>query len=186
MDIIETQITNQITTKANTFFNAIHSQDEVQEHVLKTCTAVKGLRKNLNYLNERIVVASIKIIRLINLKIKYRAMLEKLELMSSIHQTKSTIELHLDSAEFTGALDLITMSQDILRQELRGIRSLRNFETQFNEADKTIDKSLHDEFVRYLISDLSRDFSLGSQLVNEVIYSNFDSYPLRLYISFII
>jgi hypothetical protein len=77
LDIIETHITNQITTKANTFFNAIHSQDEVQEHVLKTCTAVKCLRRNLNYIDEKVVLASIRIIKLINLKIKYRNLIEK-------------------------------------------------------------------------------------------------------------
>lgn len=82
--------------------------------------------------------------------------------------------MHLDSSEFTGALDLITMSQEILRQDLRGIRSLRNYEAQFNEAERAIDTSLHDEFTRYVISDLSRDFSLGSNLFSEVksIYLN--------------
>lgn len=74
----------------------------------------------------------------------------------------------MDSAEYTGALDLIRMSQEILRQELRGIRALRNFEAQFNEAEKKIDKKLHDDFVRYIINELSRDFSLGDSLVNEV------------------
>lgn len=88
--------------------------------------------------------------------------------MSSVYQTKSTIDLHLESAEFTGALDLITMSQEILRQDLRGIRSLRQFDAQFVEAEKTIDKSLHAEFIRYLISDLSREFDAGSNLLNEV------------------
>lgn len=88
--------------------------------------------------------------------------------MSSVYTTKSNIDMHLDSSEFTGALDLITMSQEILRQDLRGVRALRNYETQFTETERVIDKSLHDEFTRYLIHDLSRNFSLGSNLYSEV------------------
>ena len=87
--------------------------------------------------------------------------------MSSVYQTQPTIQLHLASLEFTGALDLIAMSQDILRQDLRGIRSLRHYDSQFTEIEKAIDKMLHQEFVRYIISDLSREFGAGSHVSNQ-------------------
>lgn len=77
MDITETHISKQISTKANTFFHAMTSQDEVQEHVLKTCTAVKYLRKNLINLDERVVLRSIKAIKLTNLKIKYKNLIDQ-------------------------------------------------------------------------------------------------------------
>lgn len=70
-------ISKQISTKANTFFNAIHSQDEVQEHVLKTCTAVKNLRKKLKYLDENVILASIRVIKLVSLKLKLINLIEK-------------------------------------------------------------------------------------------------------------
>ena len=89
--------------------------------------------------------------------------------MSSVYQTQPTIQLHLASLEFTGALDLIAMSQDILRQDLRGIRSLRHYDSQFTEIEKVIDKMLHQEFGRYITSDLCRDFSSGSQVFNQVL-----------------
>jgi hypothetical protein len=88
--------------------------------------------------------------------------------MSSVYQTQPTIQLHLASLEFTGALDLIAMSQDILRQDLRGIRSLRHYDSQFIEIEKAIDKMLHQEFVRYIISDMCRDFLSGNQVFNQV------------------
>lgn len=88
--------------------------------------------------------------------------------MSTVYQTQPTIQLQLASSEFTGALDLISMSQDILRQDLRGIRALRHYDSQFNEIEKAVDKILHQEFTKYVISDLSRDFSLGTTVSNEV------------------
>ena len=87
--------------------------------------------------------------------------------MSTVYQTQPTIQLHLASSEFTGALDLILMSQDILRQDLRGIRAVRHFDSQFNEIEKAVDKILHQEFTKYIISDLSRDFSQGANVSNQ-------------------
>lgn len=144
------------------------SQDEVQEHVLKTCTAVKYLRKNLVNLDERVVLKSIQAIKLTHLKLKYKNLIEKYELMSFVYKTQPTIQLHLSSAEFTGALDLIGMSQEILRQDLRGIRSLRHYDSQFTEIEKVIDKMLHQEFSKYVVADLSRPFTSDShQVMNE-------------------
>ena len=72
-------ISKQISTKANTFFNAIHSQDEVQEHVLKTCTAVKNLRKNLKYLDVNVILASVRVIKLVSYKLKMLNLIEKVK-----------------------------------------------------------------------------------------------------------
>ena len=80
MDVIEANISKQISTKANTFFNAIHSQDEVQEHVLKTCTAVKNLRKNLKYLDVNVILASIRVIKAVSYKIKLLNLIEKVRI----------------------------------------------------------------------------------------------------------
>jgi hypothetical protein len=168
LDITEANISKQISTKANTFFNAMHSQDEVQEHVKRTCVAVSELRKSIKYVDERVVLTSIRIIKLVHSKMRYKMLNEKLELMATVYATQPTIQLQLASSEFTGALDLIAMSQEILRQDLRGIRALRHFDPQFNEIVKAVDKILHQEFVKYIIGDLSRDFSLGTNISNQV------------------
>jgi vacuolar protein sorting-associated protein 54 len=167
LDITETHISKQISTKANTFFHAMTSQDEVREHVLKTLSAVKNLRKNINSLDADVVLTSIKILKQINIKMRYKLLIEKLELMSTIYKTQPTIQFHLASSEYTGALDLISMSQEILRQDLRGIRALRHYDSQFIEIEKVIDKMLHQEFIKYICSDLGRPFSDGHQILNE-------------------
>ena len=79
LDITETHISKQISTKANTFFHAMTSQDEVQEHVLKTCSAVKYLRKNLINLDEGVVLRSIKAIKLTHLKLKYQNLIDQVK-----------------------------------------------------------------------------------------------------------
>lgn len=88
--------------------------------------------------------------------------------MSTIYETQPAIQLHLASSDFSSALDLIAMSRIILRQELCSIRSLRHFDSQFQEIEKVVDKMLHQEFSKYIINDLSRDFSCDFKLLNEV------------------
>ncbi len=88
--------------------------------------------------------------------------------MSSVYRTQPAIQSHLASSEFTGALDLIAMSQDILRQDLRGIKSMRHYDSQFSEIEKAVDKILHEEFSKYVVSDLSRPFEQGDRVLNEV------------------
>ena len=89
--------------------------------------------------------------------------------MSHVYKTQPTIQLHLSNAEFIGALDLIGISQEIVRQDLIGIRALRHFDSQFNEIEQVIDKMLHQEFTKYIVSDLSRNltYSVNICVLNE-------------------
>ena len=77
LDITETHISKQISTKANSFFFAMTSQDEVQEHILRTCKAVKTLRKNIAEIDEKVFLISIRALKLVSLKIKYKNLVEK-------------------------------------------------------------------------------------------------------------
>ena len=45
--------------------------------------------------------------------------------MATVHQTQSTIQLLLSTSDFVAALDLIATTQEVLQQELAGVRSLR-------------------------------------------------------------
>lgn len=81
-----------------------------------------------------------------------------------MHQTQRTIQLQLSTFEFTGSLDLISISQEILQQNLAGIHCMRHFSSQLSEIEKFIDKMLHSEFSKYIETDLSRAFIDGENL----------------------
>lgn len=167
MDIIESHITKQISSKANSFFNAIHSQDEVQEHILKTSSQVKHIRQNMQTLNRESIISSIRILKLIMLKIRYEKFINKLELLSTVHQNQPAIQVHLASNEYSGALDIITVSQELLRQDLKFIRCLRHFDSQFQEIGKVIEKMINQDFIKYLIGELSRDVEEKCKIKDE-------------------
>ena len=58
---------------------------------------------------------------------------------------------------FSGALDLITTSRDILRQDLRGIISFRHLSSQLEEIQSVIGKMLLGDFKTYISSEINKD-----------------------------
>ena len=44
LDIIEVHIARQISTKSDAFFQAMSSQDKLQDNMMKTCQSIKQLR----------------------------------------------------------------------------------------------------------------------------------------------
>lgn len=172
MDIIESHITKQISTKANSFFNAIHSQDEVQEHILRTSSQVKNIRKNMQAFNKESILSSIRILKLVILKIRHQKFLDKLEMLSTVHQNQPAIQIHLASSEYNGALEIISFSQELLRKDLKLIRCLRHFDSQFQEIGKVIEKMINQDFVKYLNDELSRNVEENCTIKDEaVLYS---------------
>lgn len=50
---------------------------------------------------------------------------QKLKLMATVHQSQPMIQLLLSTPDYVAALDLISTTQEILLQELKGIHSFR-------------------------------------------------------------
>jgi vacuolar protein sorting-associated protein 54 len=150
LDTIELHISKQISHKATRFFNAIHSQDQVQEHVQATLRLLRHVRSSLaSNSSSRLLL---RVLQLVTRRTRLTRIVRKLELMSHVHLTQPHIQLHLGSLEFEYGLDLIVTSQDILRRDLSGIRSLRHYDSQLSEIERVIDKMLHQEFVKCLRS----------------------------------
>ena len=60
--------------------------------------------------------------------------------IETLHKTQPTIEILLTRQEFSGALDLISTSQEILNNELVNIESLKSLPNQLNELMEIISK----------------------------------------------
>ena len=71
---------------------------------------------------------------------------EKLSLMSTLHETQPTIQQLLTSSDFSGALDLITTSCEILSVHLNGVNAFRHLVSQLKEIQGIIGKMLLADF----------------------------------------
>lgn len=79
--------------------------------------------------------------------------------MHSLHQTQPTIQSLLSGNEFSGALDLITTSRDIVTQDLRGVFSFRYLASQLEEIQSVIGKMLLGDFKTYISSEIYKDIA---------------------------
>jgi hypothetical protein len=77
LDITETNIAKQVSAKADHFFRAVHSQDQVQQEVHHTCLLVQNIRNNIRYLDENVLLKSIRIIKYVNFMIKMKRTIQK-------------------------------------------------------------------------------------------------------------
>jgi len=86
----------------------------------------------------------------------YAAVLRKLNLMSTVHQTQPTIQLLLSTSDFVGALDLISTTQEVVQQELMNVHCFRYLSSQLKEMENLIEKMLSTEFERLTTAELNR------------------------------
>ncbi|XP_077993143.1 vacuolar protein sorting-associated protein 54-like [Glandiceps talaboti] len=156
LDIVEVQIARQISLRSEAFFSAMASHDELQEHLTKTCRAIRQLREKVNKIDALLVKGSLEILQLRISRANYVKLYNKLKLMATVHQTQPTIQLLLSTSEFVGALDLIATTQEVLSQELVGVQSFRHLGSQLAEIEKLIDKMIQEDFSNYCIDGLNR------------------------------
>ncbi len=82
---------------------------------------------------------------------------DKLSLMSFLHQTQPTIQLLLTSSEFSGALDLITTSCEIMDVDLKGVASFRHLTSQLQEIKSGIGKMLLSDFKTFIETEVNKE-----------------------------
>ncbi|KAH9492137.1 Vacuolar protein sorting-associated protein 54 [Bulinus truncatus] len=167
LDIVEVRIAKQIAQKSEAFFHAMTSHDELQENLTHTIQCIQRLRECMNILNEKIAKESLKVIKLTRTRTNYKALFNKLKIMSSIHETQPTIQRLLSNNDFIGSLDLISTSQDVLNKDLVGIHSFRHLGSQLAEMEKLIDKMLQADFSRCITMELNRPVQDALLLADE-------------------
>jgi vacuolar protein sorting-associated protein 54 len=129
------------------------------EQMRAAAVNVKKLRSRIRQLDETVVLNSLKIISCQRVQTNKCAVLEKLKLMATVHQTQPMIQLLLGTQDYVAALDLIATAQEILSQELSSIHCFRHLPSQLTEMEKLIDKMLSTDFERYSMADLNRPLS---------------------------
>lgn len=168
LDLVEVQITKQISAKSDAFFEAMLYQNTLQEHLQKTCKSVQFLRDKIRKLDNMLTLQPLQVVKKSSLTSKYKQIYEKLKFMVTVQQTQPTIQLLLSTNDFLGALDLISTTQEVLSQELAGIQCFRHLGSQLHEMEKLIVRMVEDEFTSFTLSflhqpvDPSDDLTLGT------------------------
>uniref|UniRef100_A0A182ISM8 Vacuolar protein sorting-associated protein 54 n=1 Tax=Anopheles atroparvus TaxID=41427 RepID=A0A182ISM8_ANOAO len=167
LDIVEVLIAKQVADKSSAFFHAMTSQDAIMEQMAQALANVQQLRGKIRQIDDTMVKESLQVIRAERIRSNNNLVLEKLKLMSTVHQTQPMIQLLLSTQDYVAALDLISTTQEILGQELTGVHCFRHLPSQLSEMELLIDKMLKTDFERYATADLNRPFTAGEEKMLE-------------------
>ncbi|KAK1886701.1 Vacuolar protein sorting-associated protein 54 [Dissostichus eleginoides] len=149
-------IARQISLRSDAFFHAMSSQHDLQDRLQDTQRAVAVLRGRIAAIDRVTVQGPLRALRTNLTRNNCVKLHNKLKLMAAVHQTQPTVQLLLSTAEFMGALELISTTKEVLQQELQGVHSFRHLGSQLCELEKLIDKMMVEDFSMYARSDLNR------------------------------
>ena len=125
LDIVEENLAKQISLKSKNFFQVMSTMETVMEQLKETIREVTLLRVKCRQLEVTLVEPSLNNIKLTKARTNAKDIYNKIKLMATVHQTQPTIQMLLSTLDFVGALDLISTSQEVVAQELSGVRSFR-------------------------------------------------------------
>jgi len=118
-------IARQISLRSDAFFHAMSSQHDLQDRLQETQRAVAVLRDRTAAIDRITCRGPLQALRTALTRSNCAKLHDKLKLMAAVHQTQPTVQLLLATAEFVGALELISTTKEVLQQELQGIHSFR-------------------------------------------------------------
>ncbi|TRY86070.1 hypothetical protein DNTS_030167 [Danionella cerebrum] len=167
LDVVEVSIARQISLRSDAFFHAMSSQHQLQDRLSETADSVSRLRARTAGIHRVLCRAPLRVLRDVRSRNNCVALQAKLQLMAALQQTQPTVQLLLAGGEFTGALELISTSKEVLQQELQGIHSFRHLGSQLCEMERLIDKMMVADFSSYAQSDLSRPLEEDAQVLEK-------------------
>lgn len=160
LDIVETCLLKQISSRSQQFFEALTNLQvwisegdpnciawfdawamygvgcfvqEVRERVSQACRYVHRLRQGLEDIRQRAVLGAMRIPRLAQRKANSTKLMEKLKLMEEVQRSKEIVQSLLASEDYMAALDILEDSRAVLRDSLAGVQCLRKLDRQLSD-----------------------------------------------------
>jgi hypothetical protein len=177
LDVIEVHLIHQIAQRSDLFFSTLSAQQEMQTHIMTVRQNVMELRLCLHELDKKLTHKSLELMQLCTQRHRHAQVLQKLKFIATVQQTQPTIQLLLSTSDFVGAIDLITTTQDVLQQELRGVHSLRHLGSQLAEMERAIERMMEADLVSFAMEDIALR---GRAISNHSLTSDVSSSEERL------
>eukprot|EP00911_Craspedida_sp_UC1_P002504 UC1_evm1s1861 len=153
LDIIEVELARQIAMRSERFFGAVSSHEELAATVALTVSQIASYRKRLAV--TQAVVSNENLLALQRVRRRRNAarLNRMLETISAVNQAQATVQLLLATCDYVGALDVITTTKEVLRDELSGVGTVRYVGPQLSEIESHIEKILEHELLSVVLDD---------------------------------
>merc|ERR1740128_432932 len=138
------------------FFQVMTYHDALMSQLVAPISVVRTLRERLAGV-EKGVVSALRVPQLCLRKQNLQDILQSLNTLYTLHQTQPTIQILLSRQEFAGALDLISTSQDIIKDDIGDVIALKHLPNQLTELMEIIGRMLLSDFKSLVSSELGRE-----------------------------
>jgi vacuolar protein sorting-associated protein 54 len=138
LDIIEIKLLRRISSRSESFFDALLHIQELQAEVRKASACARSVRAQVGSLSSSVTGGGLHIVSLSSHQKNAQATLHILRLMKTVQETQANIQLLLTNSEFVSALQLVRSTQELLGTELAGVLSLRHLSAQLSEMESLI------------------------------------------------
>lgn len=159
LDIIEDQLSSQISNRSGDFFQVMSSVDSVMDELSRVIKSVTNLRRRCSRLNDSIMIPNMKSIQINRTRCNAQSVLDKLNDIAYLCRVQPMIQILLSASDFVGALDLIAKSRVMLHKDLSRVVSLRYMESQLNEIERMIGTMMQQEFLTLISSEWDGSFN---------------------------
>eukprot|EP00041_Stephanoeca_diplocostata_P032677 m.1054671 g.1054671 ORF g.1054671 m.1054671 type:complete len:1074 (+) comp24191_c0_seq1:218-3439(+) len=154
LDTVEQELSSAISDRSDRFFAALGAQQALNAEVLQTLDKIHRMRSQLIDVQCHTSDRNLDFIRQLKARENAFQLHQKLNMLSAVSQTQSTIQLLLATSDFVGALDLISTTKEILRSELNGLHCLKHLDSQLHEMHKVVHVMMQQEFINALLDDV--------------------------------
>jgi len=159
IDQVEVSIAGQVASKSHHFFQVMTYHDALMCQLLALISVVRTLREQLAAV-EGGVVTALRVPQLALRKSNLEALLRCLNTVETLHNTQSFVQVQLSRQEFSGALDLISTSLDILNNEVVDVEALKGLPGQLVDLEGVIGRMLLGDLQSVVSQELGRDLPL--------------------------
>ena len=159
LDTVEITLLSEVSSSSEGFFDALRSYDELNTQVALSCEHIQVLRRRMRFLAKNLVYKSLRLPTLVRRRANTAALNEKLRLVQAVWATQPTLQQLLTARDFSGALELIGSSQQLLSTELSGVSSLRELRVSLAETKRLITGMMSKDLLQHA---LGYDLDVGA------------------------
>lgn len=153
LDVVETCLLKQISSRSQHFFEALITLQDVRDRLAQACGQVLRLRSGLHDIDQKTVRGMIRIPRLAQRKVNLAALLEKLRLLQDVQRSTTLVQSLLGAGDFLGALDVLEDGQGLVREGgLATVRCTRRLARQLGEYMELVSDLLASSFIGLALS----------------------------------
>lgn len=152
LDLVEVHLVQEISSRSESFFDALEKLEELNARITDTCGQLAGLRQSVQLLDGDLLESARHLQRARIRRENLLSLYHKLKLVDFVHQALATLNLLVSSNDCSGALDVIDdLFKITATDDLKGLHCLRHISQSLLSATDSVNSVLSAEFLKVAV-----------------------------------